>query len=191
MANSTTYNFYTTTIPELRRINNGAMSTLTSAQTELANGLPITEQEILDASIGDMLPFRMQPVLLAKFQTAAFEGLNLSSTAAPALDPSYNSLQDIIDFFKAMNAVLDSINEQKWNESASKGFDVHMQSSGKTLKITGLAEYVGGFMVPNSYFHLNAIYMLLRSKGFKLGKGVYVGAWMTETLKADFAPLRG
>ncbi|RZK28953.1 MAG: DUF1993 family protein, partial [Hymenobacter sp.] len=53
-----------------------------------------------------------------------------------------------------------------------------------------LADYIHTFAVPNSYFHLNAMYMLLRSKGFKLGKGVYVGSFMSAQQQSDWAPLR-
>jgi hypothetical protein len=41
------------------------------------------------------------------------------------------------------------------------------------------------------YFHLNAMYMLLRSKGFALGKGTYVKAFFSEQAKKDWAPLMG
>jgi hypothetical protein len=194
MSDPTTYTFYGTTVPVLRSINNSAISILTTAQTELANGLPISEQEILDAAIGDMLPFRMQPILLAKFQTAPIEHLklhNATSAPIPALNPGFTSLADVIDFFKALNAVYDAIDSKAWNDAAEKAFDLRMESMGKTLKISGLADFWHGFVLPNSYFHLNAMYMLLRGKGFKLGKSVYVGAWMSETLRADFAPLRG
>ncbi|KAH7071949.1 hypothetical protein BKA63DRAFT_516690 [Paraphoma chrysanthemicola] len=189
MSDPMTYSFYGTIIPVFKGINNSAISTLTAAQTEIANGLPITEQELLDARIGDMLPLRTQPLLLAKFQTAPLEALKLTSASIPAMDNSYTSLADMVDFFKAMNAVFDAVDEKAFNEAAGKQFEV--QVAGKTLKISGLADYFHGYVVPNSYFHLNAIYMLLRSKGFKLGKRVYVGPWMSETLRSDFAPLRG
>lgn len=190
MSDPTTYTFYGTTIPVLRNINNSAISILTTAQTELAAGLQVTEQELLDTSVADMLPLRMQPILLAKFQTAPISTLSLSTAPIPALDPSFTSLSAVIDFFKAMNAVLDAIDEKAWNEAAEKGFELHMESVGKTLNISGLADYWHGFVVPNSYFHLNAMYMLLRGKGCKLGKSCYVGTWMSETLRGDFKPLR-
>ncbi|KAK7181230.1 hypothetical protein DPSP01_003317 [Paraphaeosphaeria sporulosa] len=181
--------FYDTTIPQLRKINDAAINILTTAQTEISNGLAVTESEMLDASFSDMLPFRMQPILLGKFECAPLTKLNLSSADLPSMDPSsFTSFSSIIDFFKALNAVLDSVSQDAWNDAADKGFEIQMGA--KTLNITALKDFTEGFMVPHCWFHLNAIYMLLRSKGFKLGKGVFVGAWVSETLKKDFAPLR-
>ncbi|KAH7084234.1 hypothetical protein FB567DRAFT_77941 [Paraphoma chrysanthemicola] len=188
MSYQMTYSFYGTTIPVFKRINNSAINTLTVAQTEIANGLPISEQELLDASIGDMLPLRTQPGLLARFQAVPLEALKLTSAPIPAMDSGYTSLAEMVDFFKAMNEVLDAVDEKAFNESAEKQFEV--QIAGKMLKISGLADYLYGYVVPNSFFHLNVIYMLLRSKGFKLGKRVYTSSWMSEQLTADFAPLR-
>lgn len=182
--------FYDTTIPQLRKINLAAINVLTAAQTEISNGLPITDAEVLDASLGDMLPFRMQPILLAKFETAPMTKLNLSSATVPNLDPaSFTSFGSIIDFFTALNAVLDSVSQEAWNSAADDAFELVI--GGKTLKITQLQDYTEGFMVPHCWFHLNAMYMLLRSKGFSLGKAVFVAAWASETLKKDFAPLKG
>lgn len=87
--------------------------------------------------------------------------------------------------------VLDSIDEKEYNAAADKGCDVSIGTGKPTLHMTGLADYFHTFVVPNSYFHLNAIYMLLRSKGFKLGKGQYIGAFMSEQQQKDWAPLRG
>ncbi|KAF9741376.1 hypothetical protein PMIN04_004180 [Paraphaeosphaeria minitans] len=181
--------FYDTTIPQLRKINDAAINILTVAQTEIANGLAITESEMLDASFSKMLPFRMQPTLLATFEMAPITKLNLSSADIPRIDSaSFTSFDSVIELHKALNAVLDSVSRDAWNEAADKGFAVGM--GGKTLNVTALKDYVEGFMVPHCWFHLNAMYMLLRSKGFMLGKGVFVGAWMSETLKNDFAAMR-
>lgn len=181
--------FYDITVPQLRKINEAAFNILTTAQSEIANGLSVTEAEVLDAHFGDMYPLRMQPILLAKFQSAPFSQLGLSSVEAPALNPGFASLSAVADFFKALNSVLDSISKDSWDAAAEKGFDVEV--GGKNLHFAKLQEFYEGFAVPHCWFHLNAIYMLLRSKGFKLGKGVYVGAWANETIKNGFAPLRG
>jgi hypothetical protein len=194
MADPVTYTFYGTTIPVLRRCCTSAISTLTAAQNELAKaekGTLPSEQEILDAHFGTMYPFRMQPIMLAKFSVAALEHLSLTTASIPSLDPSYKCLSDVIDFFKAMEAVYDAVDEQAYNESAEKSVDVPFVKLGKTLHMKGFADYFHGFVIPNSYFHLNAMYMLLRSQGFQLGKGLYVGCWMSEQQQKDWAPLRG
>lgn len=192
MSDPVAYTFYGTTIPILRKIASTAISVLTAAKNEsskaTAGSLP-SEQEVLDSNLGDMLPFRVQPILLAKFPALAVQKLNLiGSTSIPVLEPSFTSFDDVIKFFEQLQAVFDAVDEKSYNDRAEKGVEVPMQSM--TLHMTGLADYVHGFVIPNAYFHLNAMYMLLRSKGFKLGKGVYAGPWMSEQLRDDWAPLR-
>jgi hypothetical protein len=195
MSDPVTYNFYGTTIPVLRNIAKSAISILTTAQDEISaakSAFP-SEQEILDTSFGDMLPFRMQPILGSKFPIEALARLSLNGSAsAPAMDPnSFESLQSVIDFFKACVAVYDAVDEKAMNDSALKSVDVPFEKMGKTLHMRSLSDYVHSFCVPNAYFHLNAIYMLLRSKGFKLSKGAYVGSFMSKQSQEDWAPLRG
>jgi hypothetical protein len=194
MSDPVTYNFYGTTIPVLRNIAKSAISILTAAQDEISaakSAFP-SEQEILDTSFGDMQPFRMQPIFGAKFPVEALTFLSLNGSAnAPAMDPSFESLQSVIDFFKACVAVYDAVDEKAMNDSALKGVDVSFQSMGKTLHMQALADYFHSFAVPNAFFHLNAIYMLLRSKGFKLSKGAYIGSFMSAQSQKDWAPLRG
>lgn len=194
MSDPVTYSFYGTTIPVLRNIATSAISILTTAKDELSRAAPDifpSEAELLDTHFGTMLPLRMQPVLLAKFQVAALQHLQLNNSASPpALDPAaFSSLDDVIEFFRKLQAVFDAVDEKTFNESAEKSVEIGVGA--KTLHMAGLADYFHGFVVPNSYFHLNAMYMLLRSKGFALGKGVYVGCWMSEQQKKDWAPLKG
>jgi hypothetical protein len=190
MSDPVTYSFYGTTIPVLRNLATTAISILTAAKNErsINDALP-SDQEVLDSQFNDMLPLRMQPILLAKFSVAALQHLQLQgSTPVPALDPGFSSLDDVIEFFKKTQAVYDAVDEKTYNESAEKSVDIEVV--GKTLHMTGLADYIHTFVIPNGYFHLNAMYMLLRSKGFKLGKMHYVGCWMSEQQKKDWAPLR-
>ena len=193
MSDPVNYSFYGTTVPVLRSIAATAIGVLTAAKDERSkatDGTLPSEQEILDANFADMLPLRLQPILLAKFPLQALESLGLSGSATiPAFDPGFSSLDDVIEFFKQTMAVYDAIDETKYNESAGKSVDVAIKP-GTTLHMRGLADYFHGFIIPNCYFHLSAMYMLLRSKGFALGKGVYVGSFMSKQLQEDWAPLR-
>lgn len=196
MSNPVTYSFYGTTIPVLRNCARSAISILTAAQDEIskagANGALPSEQEILDAKFGDMLPFRVQPILLTKFPLNALKHLGLnSSTPIPKFNPAYSTFDDVIEFFNQSIAVYDAVDEKAYNESSEKSVDVAFENAGKTLVMKGLADYFHGFVVPNAWFHLNTMYMILRSKGFTLGKGVYVQSFMSEQQKKDWAPLKG
>lgn len=113
------------------------------------------------------------------------------TTSTPEFNPGFADLSAAIAYFQTCLAAYESIDAEKFNGAASSPVDVPFENMGKTLHMSGLADYFHGFCVPNAYFHVNAMYMLLRSKGFKLGKGVYVGSFMSETQKADWAPLRG
>jgi hypothetical protein len=127
---------------------------------------------------------------MAKFALEAVSELQLSSAEAPALRPDFSTLDDVIEFYKKMIAVFDNLDEKKYNESANKPVDVPIEGKGIVLHMSGMADYYHGFVIPHSYFHLNAIYMLLRSAGFSLGKGVYIGNFMSETQQKDWAPIR-
>ncbi|KAH7385540.1 hypothetical protein DE146DRAFT_210404 [Phaeosphaeria sp. MPI-PUGE-AT-0046c] len=194
MSDPVTYTFHGTVVPTLINLCDSAISILTTAKDEIskaeANTLP-SEQEILDASFGDMLPFRVQPILGTKFPAEAFRKTGLTSAPSPAFDPSFSDLSAVVDFFKQIKAMYESIDAKAFNDAAGKSVDVTFESAGKTLTMTGLADYMHSFGVPNAYFHLNSMYMILRSKGFKLGKGVYVGPFMSEQQQKDWAPLRG
>lgn len=182
--------FYKTTIPTFRNIASSAISFLTTAKEEQSKNeaLP-SDEEVLNSQLGDMLPFRVQPTLIAKFQLGPLEATKPSATA-PSLDPSsFKSLDDVIDFFKKLIAFIDSVDEKAWNESAQKSLDVEV--AGKTLHMTSIEDHVTSFVVPNSYFHLNTMYMLLRMTGFTLGKSKYIGPFMSEQANKDWAPLRG
>lgn len=191
MADPMTYNFHGTVVPTLINVCNSAISILTTAQKELSSSPSLgSEQDILDAKFGDMLPFRLQPIFCAKFPAEAFRKTGLTSAPAPAYDPSFADLSAVIEFFKTVKAMYESIDAEKFNAAAEKSVEVPFENMGKTLTMSGLADYMHSFCVPNAYFHLNSMYMLLRSKGFKLGKGVYVGAFMSEQQQKDWAPLR-
>jgi hypothetical protein len=136
-----------------------------------------------------MLPLSVQPLLLARFPLCAITHLSLSSASPPSLSTEFKSFADIISFFEQMVAVYDGIDEQKCNAAAEKSVAVPFEKLGKTLTMSAMADYYHGFVVPHDYFHLNAIYLLLRSKGFKLGKGVYIGSFQTEQGKKDWLPL--
>ncbi|OAL03118.1 hypothetical protein IQ06DRAFT_218423 [Phaeosphaeriaceae sp. SRC1lsM3a] len=193
MADPITYTFHGTVVSTLINTCNSAISILTTAKDEISknSSLP-SEQEILDLNFGDMLPFRVQPILCTKFPAEAFRKTGLTSAPSPTYDPSsFSDLSSVIEFFKQVKALYESIDAKAFNDAAGKSVDVPFDSMGKTLTMTGLADYMHSFCVPNAYFHINAMYMLLRNKGFKLGKGVYVGTFMSEQQKKDWAPLRG
>ncbi|KAL1795624.1 hypothetical protein ACET3X_005848 [Alternaria dauci] len=186
-----TYSFYQTTIPQLRGMAKSAVTFLTAAKDEQSknSSLP-SDVDILNAQIGDMASMRAQPILLGRFCLEGINNHKLSSASSPKMDPSsFSSIDDVINFFRQLIAVYDAIDEKAFNESAEKSFDVSI--AGKSLKITSMADFYNSFVIPNSYFHLNAMYMLLRGKGFTLGKGTYVRAFFSEQTRKDLAPLMG
>ncbi|KAJ4335271.1 hypothetical protein N0V95_008944 [Ascochyta clinopodiicola] len=191
MSDPVTYNFYGTTVPVLRSISISAVNMIRAAQAEQSKGSLPSDQEILDSKFGDMLPFRVQPVLLAKFIVAALEYLKLPRVDVPALRTDFKTLDEVAELFEGLKKVFENIDEKAYNDAAEKNVDIPIESKGVTLHMTGFADYFHSFVVPNSYFHVNAMYMLLRSAGFKLGKGVYIGSFMSEQQQKDWAPMRG
>ncbi|CAA9960354.1 hypothetical protein CFE70_003784 [Pyrenophora teres f. teres 0-1] len=182
--------FYKNTIPTFRGIASSAINVLTVAKEEQSKNeaLP-SDEEILNSQFGDMLPFRAQPIILAKFQLGPLENTK-PSAKSPSLDPaSFKSLDDVINFFKQLVAVIDSVDEKAWNESAQSSLDIVVVN--KPLKLTAIEDHVTSFVIPNSYFHLNAMYMLLRMNGFNLGKQAYINPFMSEQARKDWTQLKG
>lgn len=175
----------------LRNISISATKILRTAKDEQSKGSLPSDEEILNSKLGDMLPFRMQPVLMAKFQTQALDYLKLPKTEVPALRSDFKTLDEVIEFFEGLQKVYESMDEKAYNDAAEKSVEIPFESMGKTLKMTGFADYIHSFVIPNSFFHLSAMYMVLRNVGFNLGKSVYVGAFMSEQQQKDWAPLRG
>jgi hypothetical protein len=97
----------------------------------------------------------------------------------------------IIQFFQGIKAVFDSIDEKGYNKAAEKSCDVSIGPSKPTIHITGLVDYFHGFAIPNSYFHLNAIYMMLGNAEFKLGQDVYLETFMSEQQQKDWGLFQG
>jgi hypothetical protein len=193
MSDPVTYSFYGTTVPVLRNIFTSVTTILKSAKDERAKAaegktLP-ADQEILGSKFGEMLPFAIQPALMTKFSIQAFTFLNLPKTEVPAIRYDFASLDEIIEYYEKLVAVLDSIDEKTYNESATKPVDMLIENKNVTLHMKSFADYMHSFVIPHSYFHLNSIYMLLRSTGFSLGKGVYIGPFMSATQKEDWSPL--
>ncbi|KAH6614346.1 hypothetical protein C7974DRAFT_345517 [Boeremia exigua] len=191
MSDPVTYNFYGATIPVLRSIHNSVIKSLRTAKDEQAKGDRPSDEEVLNSAFGDMLPFRVQPILTVKFSLAALKYLELSKVEHPALRSDWKSFDEIIEFFEAANKVLDGVDEKTFNDAAEKSLEVSVSPAAPVLQITGFADHVHTFVIPNSYFHLNAMYMLLRNAGFKLGKGIFLDAFMSEQQKKDWAPLKG
>jgi hypothetical protein len=194
MAYPMTYSFYGTTIPTLRLLTQSAINVLNTAQAEAkaSNGKLPSEADLLDARFGDMLPLRYQPIFLSKFPLVALQHLQLHGSAPmPSLDPSnFTSFDSIKTFFTQCIAMYDAVDEKAFNEAAEKSVDIPFESMGKTVKMTGLADYYHCFVMPNAYFHVNAMYSLLRSQGFELGKTVYIGPFFSESQAKDWKALK-
>ncbi|KAI8935050.1 hypothetical protein NX059_008714 [Plenodomus lindquistii] len=155
MSDPVTYSFYGTTVPVLRNFATSAITMLTTAKHKrsiAAETLSPTEQEILDLIFADMFPFRMQPVSLARYSIVVLEDLKLNGdTAFPAMNTSFTSFDDIVEFFKQMQVGLGAIDETEYNECAEKSANVRIEGLDVTLHMTGLADHFHGFVIPNSY----------------------------------------
>lgn len=189
MFDPVTYSFYGTTVPLLLNINASAINTLRTAKHEQAKFSRPSDQAILDSNFGDMLPFRKQPLLMAKFSLAPLEYFKLSKIESPALTNDYKTLDEVIEFFEGVQKVFESIDEKDYNEAAEKSCEIFVAPSMPPLHVAGFADYCHGFVIPNSYFHLNTMYMLLRNAGFQLGKAVYVDPFKSEQQLKDWAAL--
>jgi hypothetical protein len=96
MSDPVTYNFNLTTVPVLRNITISTINVLRTAKDEQSKSSLPADEQILDSTFGDILPFRVQPMLLANFSVAALEFLKLPKAGVPALRADFKTLDEMI-----------------------------------------------------------------------------------------------
>jgi uncharacterized protein len=127
-----------------------------------------------------MLGLRLAPDMFAlarQVQIACDFAKNTSGRLAgaelpkfPDEETTFAQLHERIDKTKAFIAGLAL---GAFDGAEARGVQFPMR--GKAHEMTG-GDYLNSFALPNFYFHVTAVYAILRANGVELGKGDYMGA---------------
>lgn len=158
------YDIYDASIPPLIHM-------LGSLSTILSKGEAHGDIDPAEARLApDMLPLKAQVYIAtdgAKGCGARLAGVDI---------PKYEDIEATFPELKARIAktidFLKSLDRKSF--AGAEGKHIVLKFPSSTMEFNG-ADYVGQFVLPNTYFHITTAYGILRNRGVALGKGDYLG----------------
>jgi uncharacterized protein len=167
---------YDSLIPAFQQIVGSIAHIIDVAETHCAEqNLP--PEEIVQARlIKDMLPFAYQVKSVAEHSVGAIEGIRkgVFSPSLVAPPDNFADLKALMAKTKATLAALDPAEVDGF-----KGQDMRFEFNDYRIDFTA-ENFLWSFSQPNFYFHATTAYDVLRAKGVKLGKMVFLGALRTK-----------
>ncbi|KAF6811321.1 hypothetical protein CPLU01_15133 [Colletotrichum plurivorum] len=124
--------------------------------------------------IEDQLPLTFQVQTATKTVRA-----NVARLTGVDLEPLENTEKTLEELHKRIRDTLDLLSKvEAATVNAKANAEVELPIfGGKTLKVTA-TEAALNHGIPNFFFHLNAGYAILRSKGVPVGKADYLGSFV-------------
>ena len=123
-----------------------------------------------DRLFPDMLPLVRQVQIAC--DTAKGAAARLAGIEVPKHEDNEVNLADLK---QRVSKTLDFLKTIKPDQLAgAESRSVELKFPSRTMTFTGLS-YVGGFVLPNFYFHSTMTYALLRHNGVELGKSDFLG----------------
>jgi len=120
----------------------------------------------------DMLPFTRQIQIAT--DTAKLCVARLAGVEAPKWPDDEKSFAELRARIRKTIDYLQSVPAAKLDGAESREIELPL-GPGRTIKLSGEA-MLGGFSLPNFFFHATMAYALLRQGGVELGKMDYLGA---------------
>ena len=152
------YDIYDASIPPLIHML-GSLSTILS-KGEAHGGIDPAEARLAP----DMLPLKNQVYIAtdgAKGCGARLAGVD-TETTYPELKAR---VAKTIAFLKTLD---------RKSFAGAENKEIVLKFPNTTLEYNG-RDYVGNFVMPNTFFHITTVYGILRNRGVKLGKNDYLG----------------
>lgn len=118
----------------------------------------------------DMLSLIRQVQLLS--DTAKGMAGRLSGTALPVFEDVETTLPELKQRIARTREFVDSIAEASFAGAEER--EIVIPTRAAALNFKGL-DYLLSFALPNFYFHVSAVYMILRHNGVELGKRDFLG----------------
>lgn len=158
------YDIYDASIPPLIHML-GSLSTILS-KGEAHGGIDPTEARLAP----DMLTLHRQVHIATDGAKGC--GGRLAGVEIPKFEDTETTFPELkarvaktIDYLKSLD---------RKDFAGAENKDIVLKFPNKTLEYNG-RDYVGNFVLPNTYFHIATAYGILRNRGVALGKPDYLG----------------
>ncbi|HWA70640.1 MAG TPA: DUF1993 domain-containing protein [Rhizomicrobium sp.] len=158
------YDIYDASVPPLIHMLGGLSAIL--AKGEAHGGIDPGEARLAP----DMLPLKNQVYIAT--DTAKGCGARLVGVEIPKFEDTEVTFSELRARIAKTIAFLTGLERKSFTGSEDKQIILKFPST--TLEFGG-ADYVGQFVLPNTYFHITIAYAILRNRGVALGKGDYLG----------------
>jgi hypothetical protein len=157
------YDIYDASIPPLIHMLGGLSAIL--AKGEAHGGIDPSEARLAP----DMLPLKAQVYIATDGAKGC--GARLAGVEIPKYEDTETSFADLRARVAKTIAFLKSLDRKSFVGAENK--EIVLKFPNTTFEFNG-ADYVGRFVLPNTYFHITTAYGILRNRGVPLGKGDYL-----------------
>ncbi|KAI1170606.1 hypothetical protein F4777DRAFT_106764 [Nemania sp. FL0916] len=165
---------YDLTIPFLTNALKAEQHLLEKAESFAAEK-GITVDELLEARLApDMWPLSQQIVISSLHATMCV--LKITGTTPNKVDFGTASLENSKKFLSETLETLSKVKPEEINGQEAK--IVKAQLGPNYEPEMTVLNYVTGYLQPNVYFHLAALYNILRTKGAAVGKKDYISTFI-------------
>lgn len=158
------YDIYDASIPPLIHML-GSLSTILS-KGEAHGGIDPTEARLAP----DMLTLHRQVHIATDGAKGC--GGRLAGVEIPKFEDTETTFPELKARVAKTIAFLKTLDRKSFVGSENK--DIVLKFPNTTLEYNG-RDYVGNFVLPNTYFHITTAYGILRNRGVALGKPDYLG----------------
>jgi hypothetical protein len=158
------YDIYDASIPPLIHMLSGLTTILSKGEAH--GGIDPAEARLAP----DMLPLKAQVYIATDGAKGC--GARLAGVEIPKYEDIEVTFPDLKARVAKTIAFLKSLDRKAFAGSETK--QIVLKFPNVTFEFNG-ADYVGKFVLPNTYFHITTAYGILRNQGVALGKGDYLG----------------
>jgi hypothetical protein len=130
--------------------------------------------------VGVLLGSRLAPdmfPLTRQIQLASDMAKGMAARLSGQKPPSFEDVETTLDELKQRlartRAFVESIDDAAFDGAEQR--EVRVPTRAEELVFNG-QDYLVGFALPNFYFHVTAVYLILRHNGVELGKRDFLGA---------------
>jgi hypothetical protein len=158
------YDIYDASIPPLIHML-GSLSTILS-KGEAHGGIDPAEARLAP----DMLPLKNQVYIATDGAKGC--GARLAGVDIPKYEDTEAPYPELKVRVAKTIAFLKTLDRKSFAGAENK--EIVLKFPNTTLEYNG-RDYVGNFVMPNTFFHITTVYGILRNRGVKLGKNDYLG----------------
>jgi hypothetical protein len=158
------YDIYDASIPPLIHML-GSLSTILS-KGEAHGGIDPAEARLAP----DMLPLKNQVYIATDGAKGC--GARLAGVDIPKYEDTEATYPELKVRVAKTIAFLKTLDRKSFAGAENK--EIVLKFPNTTLEYNG-RDYVGNFVMPNTFFHITTVYGILRNRGVKLGKNDYLG----------------